>query len=228
MGAIRFPGESAEYRARRDALLEAEVALRRQTEAVAEQRRRLPLGGLVPTDYVFDEGSIDDDAMRTVRLSELFAPDRETLMLYSFMYGPAMATACPMCTAFIDAIDGELDHVSQRVGFALVARSPVERLRAFARGRGWRRARLLSSAGNSFSADYHAEGPDGDQRPLMHVFVRRGEAIRHSYTTEMYFAASDPGQNPRHIDPMWPLWNMLDLTPVGRGTAWTPSLENVG
>ncbi len=151
---MRFPGESDEYRAARDDLLRAEVELRRQTEAVAAQRRALPLGGLVAIDYQFEEGSVLHDEVRRVRMSELFEDGKDTLMLYSFMYGPADAAACPLCTSFIDALDGELEHMTQRINFAVVARSPIERFREHARSRGWRRARLLSSAENTFNADY--------------------------------------------------------------------------
>jgi predicted dithiol-disulfide oxidoreductase (DUF899 family) len=220
---LRFPGESDEYRDARDQLLRAEVELRRSAEAVAAQRRALPPGGPVPTDYLFDEGSTGSDQIRPVHMSELFG-DRDTLVLYSFMYGPAMDAACPLCTSFIDAVDGEVVHVTQQVAFAIVARSPIERLREHARERGWRDVRLLSSSGNTFNADYHAEDEAGEQYPLAHVFVRRDGAVGHSYTTEMFFAPSDPGQNPRHIDAMWPLWNILDLTPGGRGQ-WWPALD---
>ncbi len=225
MDEIRFPGESGEYRAAREELLRAEIELRRQTERVAAQRRALPPGGLVHTDYSFEEGSTGDDEVRAVRLSELFAEDSDTLLLYSFMYGPDAADACPLCTSFIDAIDGELEHLTQRMAFAAVARSPIERFREHARTRGWRRARLLSSSANTFNADYHAEDADGAQNPLAHVFVRQDGVVRHSYTTELLFAPAEEGQSPRHIDPMWPLWNVLDLTPEGRGQDWWPQLS---
>jgi predicted dithiol-disulfide oxidoreductase (DUF899 family) len=225
VSAIRFPGESQQYRAARDELLRAEIELRRHTEEVAAQRRALPVGGPIPTDYLFDEGSTQDDEVRRVRLSELFDDGTDTLLLYSFMYGPDAEAACPLCTSFIDAIDGELEHVTQRLSFGVVARSPIERLRGHARSRGWRRARLLSSSANTFNADYHAESADGEQYPLAHVFVRRDGHVRHTYTTELLFAPMDGGQSPRHIDSMWPLWNVLDLTPQGRGQDWWPQLE---
>jgi predicted dithiol-disulfide oxidoreductase (DUF899 family) len=222
---IRFPGESEQYRVAREELLRAEIELRRHTEEVAAQRRALPLGGPVPTDYVFDEGSTHDEGVRSVRLSELFADGSDTLLLYSFMYGPNAPSACPMCTSFIDAIDGELEHLTERVAFAVVARSPIERFREHARSRGWRRARLLSSSANTFNADYHAETADGTQNPLAHVFVSEDGVVRHSYTTELLFAPTEGGQSPRHLDPMWPLWNVLDLTPQGRGWDWWPQLS---
>lgn len=228
MHDVRFPGESVQYRAARDELLRAEIELRRQTEAVAAQRRALPLGGQVPTDYVFIEGSTAADSTGSVRLSELFADGRDTLVLYSFMYGPAMQSACPSCTSIVDALDGQVPHLVQRVDFAAVARSPIERFREHARTRGWRHVRLLSCAENTFNADYHAEGADGAQRPLAHVFVRCDGAVHHAYTTEMCFTPPDPGQNERHVDSFWPLWNIFDLTPEGRGEEWQPRLEYGG
>jgi predicted dithiol-disulfide oxidoreductase (DUF899 family) len=221
---MRFPGESEEYRAARDELLRAEIELRRQTEAVAEQRRALPLSGPPPTDYLFDEGSTNDDEVRTVRLSQLFEGGKDTLVLYSFMYGPRDESACPLCTSLIDALDGEVEHLTQRLNFAILARAPIERFREHARGRGWRRVRLLSSSGNTFNADYHAESADGEQRPLAHVFALRDGGVRHAYTTEMLVAPMDRGQSPRHVDSLWPLWNVLDLTPEGRGQDWWPQL----
>ena len=209
---IRFPGESPAYRAARDRLLEAEMVLRRQLEAVAAQRRALPPGGPVPTDYRFEEG---DDGQR-IRLSELFG-DKRVLLLYSFMYGPAMEQACPMCTAFADGLDGEIPHIAQRVGIAAVARSPIARFRAFAAERGWRRLRLLSSAHNSYNRDYHGEDAEGRQRPILNVFVRDEEGARHRWASELVFAPREPGQDPRHIDLLWPLWGALDLSPDGRG-----------
>ena len=198
----RFPGESVEYRAARDRLLEAEIALRRQTEAVAGQRRALPPGGAVPEDYVFAEG----EGAGPVRLSELFG-ERPTLLLYSYMFSPAMAQPCPMCTAMLDGLEGQVSHIAQRAAVAVVARSPIARLRAFAEQRGWLRLRLLSSADNSYHGDYHGEDDKGDQLPILNVFSRATDgAIRHAYATELMFAPSDPGQNQRHIDAIWPMW----------------------
>lgn len=216
---IRFPGESADYRAARDRLLTAEMALRRQMEAVAAERRALPPGGPVPEDYVFEEG---EDA-RPARLSELFG-DKDVLLLYSFMYGPAMERACPSCTSMMDALDGEMKHIKQRVSIAVVARSQIARFLAHGRDRGWREARLLSSANNNYHPDYRGEDAQGAQRPVMNVFTRRGGEIRHAYATELAFAPRDPGQDPRHIDLIWPLWGALDLSPEGRGD-FRPQLD---
>ena len=148
MDPIRFPGETASYRSARDELLRGEQALRRQLEVVAAARRRLPLGGPVPEDYVFEEGARNlDDASpaHSVRLSELFAPGKEALVLYNFMFSPEMDHACPMCSCLLDGLNGNARHIEQRVNLAVVAKSPVERIRDFARRRPWRNLRLLSS-----------------------------------------------------------------------------------
>jgi predicted dithiol-disulfide oxidoreductase (DUF899 family) len=215
---MHFPNESADYRASRNRLLQAEIALRRQTEAVAAMRRALPPGGQAPEDYIFEgEGG-------PVRLSELFG-DKNVLVLYCFMYGPGMERACPSCTSFIDALDGEMRHIRQRVAIAVVARSPIARFKAHAQQRGWRDTQLLSSAGNSFHPDYHGEDAQGSQWPIMNVFARHGGNIRHVWASELAFAPRDPGEDPRHIDGFWPLWGVLDLSPEGRGENFRPKLS---
>ena len=228
-----YPGESAEYRAARDRLLEQEIELRRTTEAVAETRRRLPPGGTVPEDYVF-RGLGPDGAPTDVRLSELFAPGRDSLAIYSMMFPryhgddrpgpPGGQTArlplaegpCPSCTALLDQLDGAAEHMSQNMNFAVVAKTPLERVVAFAQERGWRRLRVLSSADNTYNRDYLAETPEGDQMPMLNVFHRDRDAIRHFWGSEMLYAPTDPGQDPRHVGELEPLWNFFDLIPEGR------------
>ncbi len=218
---IGFPGESAAYRTAREELLTAERDLRRQVEQVARLRRALPPGGAVPEDCVFEEGP---DA-HTVKLSELFGNGLDTLVLYSFMFGPEMKQACPMCTSFIDSLNGTAPHASQRINLAVVAKSPIARIREFGLQRGWHNLRLLSSAGNTYNRDYRAETSEGGQLPVLSVFVRRDGKVSHFYSTELVYAKADPGQNQRHIDMMWPLWNLLDMTPEGRGEDWYPRLS---
>jgi predicted dithiol-disulfide oxidoreductase (DUF899 family) len=223
----RFPGESAGYRAARDSLLREEVDLRRSLEAVAALRRSLPPGGPVPQDYLFEEGSADlaeNQTVRQVRMSELFRGGMTTLVVYSFMYGPKMEVPCPMCTSMLDSLNGNAPHVAQRTNLVVVAKSPIHRIRAFARGRGWRNLRMLSSADNSYNRDYHGEDEKGAQQPMLNVFVKR-DGVRHSWGSELLFAPTDPGQNPRHVDLIWPLWNILDFTPEGRGKDWYPKLS---
>lgn len=234
---IIFPDESPEYRSARDRLLEREIELRRAMEAVAVARRALPPGGPVRHDYVF--AGVGPDATPTdVRLSELFGPGKDSLAIYSFMFprdpedqtpGPPVGETaqlplaqgpCPSCTAFLDQLDGAAEHADQHLNLAVVAKAPLPRVLAFARERGWRRLRLLSSAANSYNADYLAETPDGKQRPMLTVFHRDGDVIRHFWSSELFYAPSDPGQEPRHVGTLEPLWNLFDLTPEGRPTDW--------
>jgi predicted dithiol-disulfide oxidoreductase (DUF899 family) len=226
--SVRFPGESDSYRDARNDLLHAEIALRRSIEDVAALRRKLPLGGAVPEDYGFEEGAPDLDdslAARKVHMSELFEPGKDTLAIYSFMYGPNMASPCTSCTSVLDGLNGTAPHVSQRINFAVIAKSPIERIRAFARERGWRNLRLLSSASNTYNRDYYGEGPEGNQLPSLNVFVRRDGAIRHFYHTELLLSPREPGQDGRHVDLIWPLWNLFDFSPDGRGENWYPKLS---
>jgi predicted dithiol-disulfide oxidoreductase (DUF899 family) len=235
--SITFPGESSEYRAARERLLAEEIELRRAMERVAAERRALPPGGPVPEDYVFR------GAGGETRLSELFAPGRSSLAVYSFMFprdpsdrsrGPAGGrtaqlplheTPCPSCTALLDQLDGAAEHVAQRLDIVVVAKTPIDRLLAFAEERGWRHLRLLSSAGTTFNRDYHAESPDGLQRPMLNVFERDGAAIRHFWGSELLYAPSDPGEHPRHVGTLEPLWNVFDFTRSGRPDDWEEQLS---
>jgi predicted dithiol-disulfide oxidoreductase (DUF899 family) len=97
--------------------------------------------------------------------------------------------------------------------------------RTFARARGWNRVRLLSSAGNNYHRDYYGENSDGGQQPSLNVFVRRNGKIHHFFHSELLLVPSGAGQNQRHVDMIWPLWNLLDFTPEGRGSDWYPSLS---
>jgi predicted dithiol-disulfide oxidoreductase (DUF899 family) len=219
-----FPNETKAYRKARDQLLKAEIKLRREVEAVAKLRRKLPLGGVVPEDFVFEEQA-DVIGIRKIKLSQLFAPGKDTLILYSYMFSQAMQNPCPMCTSIIDSLDGAADHVDQRANLAIVAKSPLPRIMTFARNRGWRHLRFLSSADNSYNRLYHGEDAEGHQWPMLNVFVKRGEKIHHSWGSELMFAKADKGQDKRHADMIWPLWNLLDLTPEGRGKDWRAKLS---
>jgi predicted dithiol-disulfide oxidoreductase (DUF899 family) len=212
---LRFPGETDGYREARNALLVAERELRQRMEAVAAQRRALPLGGRVREDYVFE------GAGGPLRLSELFAPGKDSLVVYSFMYGPAMAAPCPMCTSFLDGFDRAVPHLVQRLNVAVVARSPIARLLAWQVARGWAHLRLLSSSGNTYNVDYGAETPEGGQLPACTVFVRRPDGIFHSWSAELLYVPT--AGHPRHVDLLWPIWSVFDLTPEGRGD-WLPRL----
>jgi predicted dithiol-disulfide oxidoreductase (DUF899 family) len=231
--SVAFPGESAEYRAARDRLLEHEIELRRAMEAVAAARRELPPGGEIPQDYVF-RGLGADGAATDMRLSELFAPGKDSLAIYSFMFprdpadqrrGPAAGTTallpleegpCPSCTALLDQLDGAAEHATQHMNLAVVAKAPLERVLTFGEERGWRRLRLLSSSANTYNRDYLGETAEGHQRPMLNVFHRDGEEIRHFWGSELFYARADDGQDPRHVGTLEPVWNLFDLTPEGR------------
>lgn len=220
-----FPGESPEYRKARNRLLRAELKLRRQIEAVAAQRRLLPIGGQVREDYAFDSLAPGQARPDTIRLSELFAPGKGTLFLYNFMFPNEEGVPCPSCTSIIDSVDGAAQHVSQRINLVVVAKAPIGKFRDHARRRGWRHVHLLSSAGNTFNRDYRAENDEGMQMPVAHVFTKRGRKIHHTWSSELLFAPADPGQDKRHVDFIWPVWSILDCTPEGRGKDWGPELE---
>jgi predicted dithiol-disulfide oxidoreductase (DUF899 family) len=239
---IELPGESRGYRAARDRLLDQEMELRRAMEAVAAARRELPPGGRVPRDYVF-QGAGADGAAIDVPLSELFAPGKDSLVIYSFMFprdagdqtpGPTTGQTallplsegpCPSCVALIDQLEGAGDHVGEHVNLAVIAKTALPRLLAFAQERGWRRLRFLSSATNTYNVDYHAETPEGAQRPMLTVFHQDGDAIRHFWSSELFYAPTEPGQDPRHVGTLEPLWNMLDLIPEGRPRGWAEQLS---
>ena len=240
--AIAFPGESRAYREARDRLLDREIELRRAMEAVATARRDLPPGGPVPHDYVF-QGQGRDGVAVDIRLPELFGPGKDSLVIYSFMFprdpgdespGPATGQTalpplaegpCPSCVALLDQLDGAAPHVSQQVNLAVVAKAPLERVLTFAGERGWRWLRFLSSATNTYNRDYLAETPEGAQRPMLTVFRRDGEVIRHFWSSELFYAPTDPGQDQRHVGTLEPLWNLFDLTPEGRPMDWHEQLS---
>jgi predicted dithiol-disulfide oxidoreductase (DUF899 family) len=216
INAVRFPNESTEYRQARDALLAEEIELRRHIERVAEQRRALPPGGATPTDYRFDgEGG-------STRMSELFG-DKQTLAIYSMMYGPQRREPCPMCTSLLSAWDGEARDAEQRIALVVTARSPIERVLAFKKQRGWRHLRIVSDTSGEYTRSY-VSAEDADV-PAFNVFTRRDGTIRHFWAGEMSGKTADPGQDPRGAPDLMPLWNILDSTPEGRGTDWYPKLE---
>jgi predicted dithiol-disulfide oxidoreductase (DUF899 family) len=232
MERLHFPNESAEYRRVRNALLEEERVLRRQIERVAAQRRALPPGGVVPEDYLFEgeEGPM--------RLSQLFR-GKDTLAVYSFMFGPERERPCSGCVHFLDGLEGAVPHIRERTAFVVVAKSPIERLLEVARERGWRQLRLYSTNGNTYDRDYFGDSSalapamrrqqefkDGEEwdMPILNVFRRDGDTVRHFWGSELLYVPPEPGQEYRHNDLLDPLWNFLDLTPEGRGD-FEPKLE---
>jgi predicted dithiol-disulfide oxidoreductase (DUF899 family) len=218
LNTIRYPNESPEYRRARQALLIEEIELRRHLERVAEQRRALPPGGEVTKNYRFQSET------GPVSLADLFG-GKQTLLVYSYMFGPQRARPCPMCTSLLSAWDGEARDVEQRVALAVVARSPIERLVAFKKERGWRALKLYSDTSGDFSRDYRAITPDGGDDANLNVFTRANGKIHHFWSGEMGPGSADPGQDPRGAPDLMPLWTLLDFTPQGRGTDWYPKLE---
>ena len=240
---ITFPGESAEYRAARERLLEREIELRRAMEAVAGARRELPPGGAVPEDYVFHGAGPGGAAATDVRLSELFAARKDSLVMYNFMFprgyggprpGPTSGKTallplqdgpCPSCVTLLDQLDGAAEHASQRINFAVVAKTSLPRLLTFAEERGWRHLQLLSSAGNAYNRDYFGEDAEGWQMPMLNVFHRERETIRHLWGAELTYTPADPGQDHRSVGTLEPLWNLFDLTREGRPVDWDEQLS---
>ena len=230
MEHLSYPNESAEYRKARNALLDAEIALRAQVEAVADRRRRLPPGGEVPQDYVFERIGAND-MPETVRMSELFGP-HDTLILYSFMFGPERESPCPGCTHLLDSVNGGARHVGQRAALYIVAKSPIARLTAWARRRGWDHLQFVSTAGNAYDADYFGDTsklsaglrkahgvPDGEDwdETMFNVFHLDNGVMRHFWGSELSFGPEEPNQHHRSGDAVNALWGMLDMTPEGRG-----------
>lgn len=218
---VRFHGETSEYRDARNELLKKELELRQQMEKIAALRRSLPLGGKIKEDYVFEEttvGSSGKETIRQTKLSELFENNKNSLLIYSFMYGPEMSDPCPSCSSFIDSMNGSASHLLQRINLVIVAKSPISRITQWAKNRQWNSLRILSSEKNTYNKDYFAETPEGNQIPAINVFVKKDDnsQIHHFWNAEMLHVAMDE-EDPRHADLLWPIWNFFDLTPEGRG-----------
>ena len=203
---IRYPNESDEYRAARDALAAEEDELIRRVKAVAERRRRLPPGGRLKEDYTFVRAS-GDRLGEAVRFGELFG-DKDTLLLYSFMFGPSWDNPCPSCTSLVDGFDRMAPQVGHDAAFVVVGKAPAERIHEWARVRDWKQIELVSGYASSYQADYGCQGDSDDrQLPKMNVFRKLDGAIHHFWGSEI----------PRNdLDMFWPYWNLMDVTPAGR------------
>lgn len=188
-------------------------------ERVAAQRRALPPGGEVRGDYRFQTEDGPSD------FAGLFG-DKDTLGVYSYMFGPQRARPCPMCTNLLDSWDGNAIDIAQKLSLVIVARSPIEKLVAWKRERGWKHLRLASDLNEAYSRDYFALLPDGSEDGIFSIFTRRDGTLRHFWSNEMTGSTADPGQDQRGaVVTNAPLWNMLDATPEGRGDDWYPSLN---
>jgi predicted dithiol-disulfide oxidoreductase (DUF899 family) len=216
---VRIPNESAAYRAARTALLAEEIELRRHIERVAAQRRALPPGGPVNGDYRFETEDGPSD------LAGLFR-DKDTLGVYSYMFGPQRQRPCPMCTNLLDGWDANAADIGQNFSLVVVARSPIEKLVAWKRERGWTNLRLASDLNQAYSRDYFGVLPDGSEEGSFNIFTRRDGTIRHFWASEMTDSTADPGQDQRGVAETYaPLWHLLDATPEGRDPDWYPSLD---
>jgi predicted dithiol-disulfide oxidoreductase (DUF899 family) len=213
---VRFPNESADYRAARTSLLAEEIELRRSIERVAALRRALPPGGEVVGDYSFQ------GEQGLASFADLFG-DKESLAIYSYMFGRQRERPCPMCTNLLGAVEGNASDIQQQMALAVVARSPIDKLIAWKKERGWRDLPLYSDLNDNFSRDYHGLLPDGSEVPALNIFTRRDGTIRHFWAGEM--TEGDPGQDPRGAPELAPLWNIIDMTPEGRDPKWYPKLD---
>jgi len=211
-----FPNESREYRAARNKLLAEEIELRRHIERVARERRALPAGGEVEKDFEFISEA------GPVTLGKLFL-GKDTLMVYSMMFGPQRGGPCPSCTSFLSAWNGTAVNLRERVAMVVTARSPIERLVEYKRGRGFLHLPFVSDGSGEYTRAY-VNAEDADV-PGFSVFTRRDGVVRHFYSGEMSGKMADPGQDPRGAPELDPLWVMLDFTPEGRGVDWYPKLE---
>jgi predicted dithiol-disulfide oxidoreductase (DUF899 family) len=209
--------QSDEYRRQREELRAAELDLIDHAERVAALRRTLPADTVVDDYQLVDVASGD-----RVRLSQLFsAPDR-ALILYHFMYGKVQTEACPLCTMWIDGYNAVVPHLTQNVDFAVVAAADPAAISAHAASRGWSNLRLLSAGDSTFKYDLGSEEADGTQTEWISVFTRGGDgSVRHVYSKGAQMAGD---RRERGIDLLSPVWNLLDLTPTGRGD-WYPSLH---
>jgi predicted dithiol-disulfide oxidoreductase (DUF899 family) len=214
-----FPGESRAYADARRSLLTEEIELRRHLERVAAQRRALPPGPVIEKNYRF----IDANGTET-GLMELFG-GHDTLVTYTWMYGPQRARPCPMCTNFLGPLNGNAADIKQRASLKILGRSPVERQRAFAQERGWSFLDFVQTVGDDYARDLGALSADGQENPALAVYHREGAQVRLFWAAEMSGEMADPGQDPRGAPDMAPLWNILDLTPEGRNPHWYPKLS---
>jgi predicted dithiol-disulfide oxidoreductase (DUF899 family) len=209
---------SDDYVAARRELIDAEIALRDQVEEVARLRRSLPRGAAIG-EYALTEGALDlqrDEPAKTVSVRDLFG-EHQSLVVYHLMFHADDDQACAMCSMWVDGLHGVSHHITRRAALAVVGKAPLDKLRRWARHRGWDGLRVVSSDGTTFNADLDVETASGGQWPAVSVFARDGDKVRHVLTQ----CADYPNGTGRGIDLISPVWQVLDLVPEGRGE-WMP------
>ena len=211
-------GESADYARAREALLAEEIEVRRHVGRLARQRRALPPGPVIERDYRFRDANGDEQG-----LADLFG-EHATLVTYFWMYGPDRARPCPMCTNLLGGVNGNAADIRQRAAFKVLGRSSVERQIAFALERGWRDLEFVQTVGDDYARDWGLLDDKGWEYPGLAVYRKDGDRIRLFYEAGMPMDAADPGEDPRGAVDIAPLWNILDMTPEGRGADWYPKL----
>lgn len=212
MTELLYPNETPEYRLAREALLKEEQALVDKVKAVAAQRRALPPGGRLKEDYTF-VWATDERLGQRVKFSELFR-DKDTLLIYSFMFGPNWDNPCPSCTSLVDGFDRMTNQVGEDAAFVVIGKAPADKINAWARRRGWSQIDLVSGSESSYQADYKCQDESDDRQfPAMHVFKKEADRIYHFWGTE---------RTPNDLDIIWPYWNLMDLTPAGRPDRSSP------
>jgi len=196
----------AEWQRTRNKLLVKEKAETRRRDALAAERRRLPMVR-VDKEYLFAGPN------GNVRLQDLF-DGRRQLVLYHFMFAPDVSgwpsAGCPGCSMFIDNV-GHLAHLHARnTSFALVSLAPLAKIKGYQKRMGWK-IPWFSSAGSEFNVDFGVTTKEGETFGLS-VFLRDGNDIFHTY-----FTAG------RGVEAVGPVWTFLDLTPLGRQEEWEDS-----
>ena len=197
-----------EWQHARDQLLVKEKAATHAKDALAAERRRLPMVR-IEKDYVFD--GPDGKAS----LLDLFEGRRQ-LIIYHFMFAPDVdgwpSAGCPGCSIVIDHI-GPLAHVHARdTSFAVVSRAPLANLEGYKKRMGWK-VPWYSSEGTSFNEDFGVTTPEGETFSLS-VFLRMGDDLFQTYfTTDRALEALDAN------------FTLLDWTALGRQEDWEDSPE---
>ena len=201
----QYPNESAEYREARDALAVAEAALIERVKTVAALRRKLPQGGGLKENYTFAWATADRLG-ESVHFDELFG-DRDSLIIYSFMFGPGWDKPCPSCTSVVDGFNPFAEQVGHDAAFVVVGKAPPERIHEWAVERGWNQIKLVSGFGCTFQADYGCQTEDDRQHAKLNVFRKTDDGIFHFWGSEI---------RDNDIDMVWAYWNLMDLVPAGR------------